>query len=121
MQEDLKIGFDEIELANQAQPAWGGQLPVFEGLSFEELFTVDLGEQINAGVMGGRQYFSPGELMQFVCMVGGLKLWICRDTRMGWFKVTFGETPAPFHECKTISRDEAECLIKAQLMEVSDV
>jgi hypothetical protein len=97
------------------------QVTIFEGIPFEELSQVDLGEQINAGVVGGRQYFAPGELMQFVCMVAGLMVWICRDTRMGWFKVAFGESPAPFDECETMSRDEAECLIKAQLMEVGDV
>jgi hypothetical protein len=84
-------------------------------LSFEELFQVDIGEQINADCFG-RQYFAPGELMQFVCVVAGLKIWICRNARMEWFKVAFGENPAPFHECKTMARDEAECFIKAKVM-----
>lgn len=93
----------------------------FDGLHFEELSHVDIGEQINASVTGGRQYFAPGELMQFVCIMAGLKLWIYRDKRMAWFKVAFGETPTPFHECKTMSRDEAQRFIMAKVMEVSDV
>ena len=102
------------------KPVVSIQLSVLEGLPFEELFRVDLGHEINAECFG-RRYFEPGELLQFVCMVAGLKLWICRDARMGWFKVAFGETPAPFNECETMSRDGAECLIKAKVMEVSDV
>ena len=97
------------------------QLTVFEGLPFEELFRVDLGKQINSGVVGGRQYFAPGELMQFVGRIGGLTIWICRDERMDWFKIAFGEIPEPFDECETMTRDEAELFIKERVMEVFDV
>jgi len=95
------------------------QLPVFEGLRFEELFQVDIGKQLNAEL--GKRFFAAGEWMQFVCTVAGLKVWIFRDARMDWFKVGFGETPAPFGECEWLTRDEAEHFVMANVMEVSDV
>jgi len=54
-------------------------------------------------------------------MVAGLKVWIYRDTCLESFKVAIGETPAPFGECKWLTREEAEHFVMANVMEVSDV
>lgn len=101
----------------QNQLAFSFQLSAF--WTFEELFRVDIGEQINAEL--GKHFFSAGELMQFVGMFAGLKIWIFRDSSNDWFKVAFGETPAPFGECEWVSRDEAIALVMAKTMEVCDV
>ena len=95
------------------------QLVLFEGLVFEELSSIDLGMQINQEM--GKVFFKPGEWMQFVCIVAGLKVWIFRDARMGWHKVSFGETPEPFSECEWLSREEAEDVVMAKVMEYQNV
>ena len=89
----------------------------FEGLPFEELSRVDLGEQTNAEL--GKRYFEPGEQMQIVCIVAGLKVWIFRDSRMASYHVAFGETPTPFDQCEWMSREEAGRFVIAKVKELT--